>query len=131
MRVLFQVSPVPFLSFLGCQPGFFLFLLLVDDVGQLGDTGRFADDTTLLFHETSSALACEFASIHLCELSGWFAANSLQLNESKTWRLVHSLSRNLLPVLNGPVNFLRFHLDYRLDWNTHVDANYGKLSQVI
>lgn len=108
-----------------------LFLIMVNDIGRLGDVLQFADDTTFFLSGASPAEAIDAAARIFGSAEEWFQANKLQLNQSKTQRLVCSLSR-LLPETNEvlSVSLLGFTIDYKLSWDSHVSDVCRKLSRV-
>jgi hypothetical protein len=113
----------------GSVLGPFLFLVLINDIDVEGRATLFADDTTLIAKAADLQTVIELAKVQLSEAQEWFQSNMLQLNETKTQRLVCTLSRAQVEH-NLPVKLLGFHLDSRLNWNHHAASVCNKLARV-
>ena len=105
----------------------------------------YADDTTLYCClevmdsiNKEQVLNSELKSVHL-----WLSANTLTLNVNKSKFILISKHKNTqLPKLHLQINnsnihstsefnFLGFHINMKLNWDTHVNVIGNKISRVI
>ncbi|KAL1447184.1 hypothetical protein WDU94_005572 [Cyamophila willieti] len=121
-----------------------LFLLYINDLVGCTKDGKFtlfADDTTILLCGANRAEAFQKLSRVLSDIQGWFTANRLKLNSSKTTYLYfnphqsHTLSNvtslNLTVSPSQEIKFLGIILDDSLKWQSHCEALKSRLSSAI
>lgn len=110
-----------------------LFLLFSNDLPEfmLNKTTLFADDTTLIDFFLNSDELRLFMENSQIKASSWFSANKLNLNHSKTTKMI--LSTRSLDNIENPeqVKFLGIILDSCLNWKSHVDYISGRLCKTI
>jgi hypothetical protein len=101
-----------------------VFLLIINDLGVLGDVLLFEDDTTIFAGGNTPDLAHASAMTLFEDAKRWFSANQLCLNEGKTQELICSLSavdgRD-----QGNVKLLG------LTWSDHIANTFSKLARII
>ena len=74
-----------------------LFILYVNDITQSSSKGKlilFADDTNIIYNDTSHSDLCSQAQNDLTSVCDWFASNKLSVNESKTKFMVFRPTKN-------------------------------------
>jgi hypothetical protein len=106
-----------------------LFLVMINDLDESGQTLMFADDTTLLATGRNGNEIQTLSDQQLQSATNWFLSNKFQLNEDKTQRIVCSLSRQQMEI-QAPVKLLGFVMDKRLNWESHVEQVTNRLSRV-
>ena len=79
-------------------------------------TIQYADDTTLLDHDTNSVQLQLSMNTTLQRVHEWFADNNLSLNLHKTEMVKFSLKEQ---TQNRSVSFLGMYLDNKLSWKNH------------
>jgi len=99
----------------------------------------FADDTTVLFHESNYAKLSDLVNTQLKSVDKWLLANKLTLNIEKTnFILFHTPNTRLPRTINlylrnnkikivESVRFLGIVLNERLSWKPHMDLMLTKL----
>ena len=123
-----------------------LFLLYVNDITSVCnecDPILFADDTTLIFHNTNYESLYRAANRELNYISNWFSANKLSLNVEKT-QFIHfnwshnnpSEPSNLMINDNyiHNVNYAKFLgvlVDKNMKWNEHISRKCSQISRTI
>ena len=101
----------------------------------------FADDTNILCKHENYVSLCELVNIEMSKISKWFSINKLSLNVKKTSymlfgnRHVNNDNKNSIDMEEiekvHVTKFLRVYIDYRLDWNIHIDHIINKVSKGI
>lgn len=110
----------------GSVLGPLLFLIYINDLPSAIDTHctLFADDTTILTKADPTLAAANFN-----KANGWFSANKLKLNETKTQTI--NFSSDMWAVKSSPVKVLGIVLDTHLQWKPHIDLVCSKLASQI
>lgn len=107
-----------------------LFIIYVNDLSaSVPGSGLvlYADDTTLI-NVNSDLLALQEGMLGARSgVSGWFAANSLSLNENKTQTIIFTQRQVIQP--QQAVKFLGIVMDQKLLWDKHVESLANKLSK--
>lgn len=65
------------------------------------------------------------------EATRWFMANTLKLNEDKTFNMFFTLLQMNGTEINKIQKFLDLRLDAKLTWKSHIDYIVNKLSCVL
>jgi hypothetical protein len=126
----------------GSVLGPLLFILYINDLPNailFSETTLFADDTGLLYSNSSLKNIEKCVNIDLKRLFKWLCANKISLNISKTevllFRNVHKrIDHNVRLKLNGKllnfsnhVKYLGIYIDCLLSWNKHHEYVSSKL----
>ena len=126
----------------GSVLGPLLFIIYINDLPNgllFSEATLFADDTCLLYSNSSLKLIEKFMNIDLKRLFKWLCANKISLNVSKTEVLLFhdthkNLNHNIRLKLNGKplyfsesVKYLGVFLDNFLSWNIHFETLSLKL----
>ncbi|KAL1448040.1 hypothetical protein WDU94_013976 [Cyamophila willieti] len=106
-----------------------------------GSFTLFADDTTILLSGANRSEVFQKLSAVLSDIQGWFTANGLILNASKTTYLYFNpyqsqplssvTSSNLTVSPSQEIKFLGVVLDDKLKWKSHCEALKSRLSSAI
>lgn len=122
----------------GSVLGPILFLVMMNDLPcNVSDSKSviFADDTTFLTVNRDVNTLVHVASGSLEEAVVWFKANGFVVNETKTQKVIYSLSRPTTPTQDettkSSVKLLGIHVDQGLTWCEHVDFVCNKLSKTV
>ena len=130
----------------GSVLGPLLFLLYINDLYKcvkFSTPRHFADDTNLLFINSSLKQMKKHINIDLALLSSWLRANKISLNVSKTEVLIFRhpnkpINYDLRIKLDGKrlypakyVKYLGILIDSHLDWSYHTTSLASKLSRAI
>ena len=128
----------------GSVLGPLLFLLYINDLHmcvKFSTSRHFADDTNLLFTNTSLKQMKKHVNIDLKLLSSWLRANKISLNVSKTEILLFRcpnkpINYDMRIKLDGKrlypsryVKYLGILIDSHLDWSFHTKSLASKLSR--
>ena len=121
-----------------------LFLIYINDFPnnlKISKSILFADDTTLLFHDSDSQNLLQTINSELDVACKWFSANKLSLNVAKTkYVIFHSPQKKLPTHLSNikignfsieradSVKFLGIWVDQNMNWKKHIDT---KCSQAV
>ena len=112
-----------------------LFLIYVNDLASISEIAKtvlFADDTNIIYEAASYDILQNIINEDLVEISDWFKANKLALNETKTKFIIFHIRNNKPPdplkiVLNEIelerveyIKFLGALIQENLLWNTHI-----------
>ena len=125
-----------------------LFLIYINDIPNSSNLFNFlmyADDTTLYccLKDIDSVNKEPVLNSKLKGVQLWLSANKLTLNVNKSNYMLFSKHKNTqLPKLNLQINnsnilstsefnFLGFHINTKLNWDTHVNIIGNKISRVI
>lgn len=114
----------------GSVVGPVLFLVMMNDIGQLGNILMFADDTTIVSKGPTPNEARLNATEVFEAAKIWFRSNGLSLNQDKTQEMVCTLAR-INQDTTKEVKLLGFIIDQRLTWDGHVNHVCIKLSRVV
>ena len=128
----------------GSVLGPLLFIMYINDLPNaliFSESTLFADDTCLLYSNSSLKSIERHLNIDLKRLFKWLCANKISLNVSKTevllFRNIHkSINHNVGLKLNGKilnfsdsVKYLGVYLDSHLSWKTHFEMLSKKLGK--
>ena len=123
-----------------------LFILYINDLPNISDTFKsvlFADDTTLIFSNTSILELKNNIQFNINKLYDWLNVNKLSLNISKTNVLLFNIrnkNRNINMDLNinnikvkqvSEIKFLGVIIDCKLNWKLQLNYVSSKLSRTI
>ena len=124
-----------------------LFLLYINDLSSICKSSNeilFADDTTLLYSDSSLVNLTHKINLELNDISEWFAANKLSLNVEKTQFILFQKPRdntdveNITLEINGKaingtnfVKFLGVYIDEKMKWNEHISRKCSQISKAI
>ena len=115
---------------------FILFILYINDLPNISDTFKsvlFADDTTLIFSNTSILELKNNIQFNINKLYDWLNVNKLSLNISKTNVLLFNIrnkNRNINMDLNinninvkqvSEIKFLGVIIDCKLNWKLQLN----------
>ena len=115
-----------------------LFILYVNDIGNISDFGTFylfADDTAVLIKGKHIEQLQMKINVLVPKIAEWFQANRLSINVSKTHYQIYTMSRStdLDIYFDGTkierktcVKYLGVYVDENLKWNSHI-ANVTKI----
>ena len=121
-----------------------LFLVYFNDlasVSKYAATILFADDTNAIYEAATYDILIDIIQKDLIELSDWFKANKLALNESKTKFIIFHTRNNKPPkeftiILNDVqlervdnIKFLGVFIQENLLWNTHINHICNRVSK--
>ena len=122
-----------------------LFLIYINDIVHVSndcDFIIFADDTNLLFHNSTYSDLPKLINNCLVKLSEWFKANKLSLNVKKTkWihfrrnEMTHQsldikIGTDCIEEINS-IKFLGTTISHDLSWSKHIDIIGSKISKVV
>jgi len=122
----------------GSRLGPLSFIVMIDDLRANCEIHKFVDDTTLseLIIQSGSPYTM---TDYLSSLLIWTADNDMQLNTSKTKKMILGLiDPRSIPSLStptGPIQrvttfkLLGLHLDASLSWTTHINTIVSKASK--
>ena len=122
-----------------------LFLLYINDLGNICQNlsaFMFADDTSLLGHDTDISVLKAKVNDDLVIISSWLNANKLSLNLSKSQFMLFTRKHFTLTDINITVNnvcidrvnkvkFLGTIMDDKLNWQEHITYICKKVSKCI
>jgi len=122
-----------------------LFLLYINDIYNSSTLLRyflFADDTTILYSHDNLDYLINTINKELTLLSGWFRANKLSLNLSKTTYMLfknHKIQTPSSSILFDDIpikkvattRFLGVEIDEKLTWKNHIQHIEKKISSTI
>ena len=121
-----------------------LFLLYINDISSITSSSKailFADDTNLIFHDSTATSLEEKTNKEIASIFQWFNANKLSLNTEKTkfiiFRSPHKTSPSINKIaINGKIiervksiKFLGVHIDEFLSWETHIDLKNNQVTK--
>lgn len=130
----------------GSNLGPLLFLIYINDLASVSSTLHFilfADDTNLVYSNTSPEALMDTVNQELTKVNTWFKANKLTLNADKSNFIIFkshrkikpvnwSLTLNDLPILQvESTKFLGVLIDQHLTWKTHINYIALKLAKNI
>lgn len=140
-----SLSPISIGVPQGSNLGPLLFLMFINDIAELQIKGQlrlFADDTSVFYENTRLETLQNFTRQDIVLLNGYFKANLLSLNLSKTkFMIIHSSRRPVPPhdeiefeghrIEEVPAFcFLGLTLDETMTWGPHIEGLRKKLSSL-
>ena len=123
-----------------------MFIIYVNDMHNSSDFFQFvqyADDTSL-FNPMSPFQDSDTLNYELKKVYKWLCINKLSLNIRKTKYIIfHNKNKKIEHIVPSiklenatvekidNINFLGIHIDGTLDWNSHIDKIYNKISRYL